>query len=416
MGSQSWASVTPGRVNGMLCEDHRSSSVASPRKHLAENPADIIRPLMEPAQSAGRSLQLPGHVDLNSDTGRAQLIEACHQARPSLDANTAVSAYLRCFTNAGWRMVNGGMVGIGKSVHDLGTLLEYSLKLNRLSRFPGFVGLIHGLTNPSQVVATLFEIDVAWWCATRRVSQTLAFGPQIAIKAGSKRPDFRWDTALGRLYCECKDANDFEGKAGRLSAKLLDVASSAYDAAAPWDPHLRLDLRVAERPHNRIEERIDTVVRRLAASQMAGGHAMVGEVEGMLRSRSDDPPAAPGSMRGGRLHVGTTPTQLVGGGQVRYENASITLTRSVAADRLRKVRDLIREARRQLPQSVPSAIFLNISPAQDAIHKAQSILLQPQIRGLFMIAFAAGRTVEQVVWRQGQRLDSRLFEPAERNT
>lgn len=368
---------------------------------------------MEPGQRVSRSLQLSGRVDLSSDAGKAQLIKACYRVSPAFDAGAALSGYLRYFTNPGWRTVRGGMVGIGKSAHNVGHLLEYSLKLDRLSRCPGFAGLIHGLTNPSQVLATLFEIDVAWWCATRRVSQSLTFGPHIATKTGSKRPDFRWDTVLGRLYCECKEANDFEGKAGVLSSKLLDVAALAYDAAAPWDPQLRLDVSIVDRPHNRIDERIDTVVRQLAASQSAGRHATVGEVQGVLRARRDDPPAAPGSMRGSRVLVGTSPTRLVGGGRMRYENATITLTRSVAADRIRKVRYLIADARRQLPRTVPSAIFLNISAATEAVVKTRAILSQPAIPGLFMIALAEGGTVEQVVWRQGQRLDSRLFESAE---
>ncbi len=239
---------------------------------------------MAKAKSFAASLQISRLIDLNDEAGRAQLIEACLTADSLFDARTALKAYLAYFPNPGWRKVyGGGMVGIGKSIHHIGNLLETATILERLSRNPGFPALIHGLTNPSQVRGTLFEIETAWWCATRTLTTGLRFAPPVTTRAGIKHPEFRWDTRVGRLYCECKEANDFENRAAAFTRKLADVVSKAYDAAGPWDARLRLDLRIIGRAENGIDRRIAIVVRAAYQTRTdsgeSGGLTVAAEVQ-----------------------------------------------------------------------------------------------------------------------------------------
>ena len=371
---------------------------------------------MANTKSFAASLQISRLIDLNDEAGRAQLIEACLTADSLFDARTALKAYLAYFPNPGWRKVySGGMVGIGKSVHHIGNLLETATILVRLSSYRGFPALIHGLTNPSQVRGTLFEIETAWWSVTRKLTTGLRFAPPVTTKAGIKRPEFRWDTSVGRLYCECKEANDFENRAAAFTLKLADVLSNAYDGAGPWDTQLRLDLQIIGRAENGIERRIAIVVQRLAASGAVALPVREGEVEGILRKREEPLPPAPGTSRVARISVSATePVKLLDeNGVVAHESATSTLTRPMAVERIRKVRDLIREARRQLPHTVPGAVFINVIASAEAVQKAQQILSQQALANLFMIAFCSGRVVERIVWCQEGPFDAGLFEAAD---
>jgi hypothetical protein len=53
------------------------------------------------------------------------------------------------------------------------SLLAITGLLTRLERFAGFQTLIEGFRNPTQVKATIFEVQVAAWCESRKVCRSI---------------------------------------------------------------------------------------------------------------------------------------------------------------------------------------------------------------------------------------------------
>ena len=63
----------------------------------------------------------------------------------------------------------------------LKTLLALTSKLVELEQFPGFSKLLAGFGNPTQFNATAFEVQVAAWCASRRVCQSIELSPSVGV-------------------------------------------------------------------------------------------------------------------------------------------------------------------------------------------------------------------------------------------
>src|SRR5208282_456042 len=110
--------------------------------------------------------------------------------------------YVRLFTWPVFRTVyQGGLISIptpNNMQHGvrLTSLLALTSKLVELERFPGFSKLLAGFGNPTQFNATAFEVQVAAWCATRKVSESLELSPEVQVGDGIKQPEFLWKTSL----------------------------------------------------------------------------------------------------------------------------------------------------------------------------------------------------------------------------
>ena len=150
------------------------------------------------------------------------------------------------------------------------SLLRITGELTRLERFPGFQSLIEGFRNPTQVNATLFEIQVAAWCAARKLTQSIQLSPPVQIGGGIKRPEFLWHTDLGDLYCECKQENSFDNKATKRVQKLTEVVGRSFEANGPWNESSRLDVIIGHPARDGVDQIIERSIREAAARQQAG--------------------------------------------------------------------------------------------------------------------------------------------------
>jgi hypothetical protein len=111
-----------------------------------------------------------------------------------------------------------------------GSTIELMLNATKdpkiLRYFPGFENLVSGFRNGTQYHGTMFEVMIGAWCATQRVTASLEFSPPVQVKGKIKVPEFRWHTALGVLYGECKTTSTFNNALQRRMKRLFDCANN----------------------------------------------------------------------------------------------------------------------------------------------------------------------------------------------
>jgi hypothetical protein len=287
------------------------------------------------------------------------------------------------------------------------SLLRVSGLLIHLEKFPGFQSLIEGFRNPTQISATLFEVQVAAWCVARKVSQSIEFSPAVQIGSSIKRPEFLWHTALGDLYCECKQENSADNKATKRVQKLFEVMGNAYETNAPWDESFRLDVIIGHPARDGVNQIIERLIREVAAHQRSGtwgGEIIDGVVALKMAKRIDNVPDLTGCAQ---IHN----RELKGGPEpILSTNSRYTLTMSVMGHRLQRLAELVKDARTQLPRSSPAAIFIDIGGSQVFVDKLNELIVQPAYANIAWISLWERGQALKAVFRNGQPFDSRLAE------
>jgi len=367
----------------------------------------------EPA-SAEPGLHIPRILELKRSEDQTALLAAAEH-RPELRAlvETTLDDYLRWFTAPEWqRIYSGGLVsspsttgGVGRSGFGIQRLLETTARLQELRRYDGFDRLLSGLRNPTQISATMFEIAAAAWCAQRETHQGLVFSPAISKASGVKRPDFLWETSLGDLTCECKEAGQWEQQESRTIGHLREIAVAALTEAGGLPDDLRLDITVDGPLSAAYERQLSTLVCEAVASSGGGSSARTLDrpFAGIVVSRETDPERLPDSILAGQMTVGTKPTQLT------PQNGFLTVSRSLAATRARRVRDLVKQAKTQLPDAAPSGIFIQIGGAGSAAAQLEQMIGHPAHQTIVWAATWTGLVPQHAIWREGQPFDKRLL-------
>jgi hypothetical protein len=323
--------------------------------------------------TVGVPIALPRDLDLALPPDRAILHAAVASAS---DARGLIvdhlDNYLSLFPESHFRrLFHGGVIvvpGVGNhaTAFSLQLLLQVTKELKELSQCRGFAALLQGFRNPPQVSSTIFEALSAGWCRTRELTVGIDLHPEVVRGAHLKRPEFRWRTEVGDLFCECKQANEFEAKYGVAFDRLFDALERAH-RAFHWDDRLRLDvwIRLGGR-------RLDDLLRDLLAT--ASCEQRLGRVPwnrdhrlaAKFRSPVEMPPELADTIFGFR--------QLVSGVErpASPENASFSLTLDISGNRKAVASRLFKEARLQLPQEDPSAVFLSLGGLEAAAMKVGS--------------------------------------------
>ena len=211
-------------------------------------------------------LSIPRNLDLDVAEDRNLLFEAADAAFVGPMVRTYLDDYLSLFPDKHWRLVQGGYVGFPPGTDarswtfQIEHIVDVARSLSRLRRFEGFDRLKAGLANPSQIGATVFEIQIAEWCSDRSVTSGLEFSPEVMVRGKIKRPEIRWETRLGAIYCECKQASIGESAISKRVGRVHGLLEKARKELSPWDESLRLDVEF-DYLVNGFEARLANVVR-----------------------------------------------------------------------------------------------------------------------------------------------------------
>src|SRR5262249_43502634 len=154
------------------------------------------------------------------------------------------------------------------------------------------------------------------------------------------------------LFCECKQANEFEAKYAAAYNRLFIALESVHDTK-DWDSELRLDvwIRLAG-------SHLEALLHDLL--NIAWSHQQPGPVPwnhdnrlaAIFRQASEMPPQVFDTLFGFRQHVSDVERQ------VSLRHAAFSLTLDISRKRMAVASHLLKEARLQLPLDQPSAVFL----------------------------------------------------------
>jgi hypothetical protein len=208
-----------------------------------------------PAESADRPLdKIKRVLDLDrvADREELQTILTSHPSLVALTESGLIEDYLGWFKAPEWRTVYGGGMISGprpkgnNSMHgsSIDQMLATTVRLRWLQGYQGFDRLIAGLNNPSQISAAVFEIESAAWCATRLHTTALVFSPDVIKREKVKHPDFLWETSVGTLYCECKQASAWQRSESRLLSTISADLNDAMGDAETWPTSVRIEVLI----------------------------------------------------------------------------------------------------------------------------------------------------------------------------
>ena len=254
-------------------------------------------------------------------------------------------------------------------------MLEITGLLLQLRRYKSFEKLVQGFRNPKQSSATLFEARVASWCASRSISTSLEFGPDVEIKGKQKHPEFLWETTLGKLYVECKRANLLQNNFVRRFSRLLETLNRAYEKYKPWPDSVRLDVVIEGPALNGIEDRLEYVTARshevYAKEEQEEIEVTKGEVSARIVPQHKPSPPIEDCAQSGAILVGLKPTP------VSSESAHSTLTVSLGSHRARVAAKLVRDAQTQFPRGTIGAVFIEIGSNAIVSRRIEKLLASP---------------------------------------
>lgn len=359
----------------------------------------------------GTPLRIPRKLDI-SLAGDRVFFQAFLPANSELQelSTRYLDDYLSLFPESHWRQLyGGGMIAVPckathQAVYSIHLLLAITRELLSLSHYRGYPALLEGFRNPSQVPSAIFEVEAAAWCRCRKLTVGLEFSPKVERGTHTKLPDFLWKTEFGDLFCECKQANEFEAKIQRAYNRLNAALESAY-GPTPWDMDLRLDVSVIS-TNQEVPEHLKDLVDAASRHKQLGQVPWNGDprIAAVIRKRSDRPPHQHGSMVGFRLHSSDVERQ------VGYEEADYSLTLDIAGMRKRLASHLLRVARSQLPPDRASAVFLSLGDIVSARDKVKELMEQPSYSNTRFVWIRGEHGQPRVLTRPGQPFDQRLTE------
>lgn len=251
------------------------------------------------------------------------------------------------------------------------------------------------------------DTSCARWCTRRVLHRGLEFSPTLHRSNGIKYPDFLWDTGPGVLYCECKKAETFmRREAVRLNA-LCAAATDALGDLETWPSNVRLDIVLTPPIVNKTEAALRRVVKDMAV-RVRGGELVANVVESgftaCVSSGADQPPVVRDALRVFNVRVGSEKAVLLD-----VTSAYVSLAVPANQARARALKSLLREARTQLPEDGPGAVFLDLpAVANDQGEALFSVLMNLSSDTVRWAAQCVGDLPTHAAWRPGQVFDGRL--------
>jgi hypothetical protein len=187
---------------------------------------------------------------------------------------------------------------------------------------------------------------------------------------------------------------------------LREIAATALADAGGLPNGVRLDIIVNGPLSPDHDKRLAELVRQvvIASDGEPTEKALAGPFAAIVASRQTEPQRLPDSMMAGRLTVGTTPIQLL------PENGSLTISRSLASTRAKRVRDLVKQAKTQLPDVGPCGIFIQMNGAQSAAEQLKQMIGRPAHEAIVWAGTWTGLVPQHAIWRQDQPFDQRLLD------
>lgn len=357
-------------------------------------------------------LDLPCPLDI-SNSGNVAIIKQLAKKTPSLVEQIELNLenYLYFFKDDSWRtLYAGGFIKVGKNIYNFFYLLSISAILSKLKDHEGFDKLLTGFQNPSSISSTIFEITMAGWCNERKISRSFVFSPPVTIGNKIKYPEFLWETTIGKIYCECKSANIIGTNIQQRFNRLFDEVKKSYKKAnVSWPAPHRVDIDITGSAKNKVEERINSAIQKLASlykqcSDSTGLKVQEGEVLVRFENKLIQPNKT-NVLSAYEVIVETSPTE------ISFSNARYSLWMDVGKHWELAAKGLFHKAKKQLPLEEPAMIFIQVPSKIDTpINKITALLeTGAHTPPIYWVGIVFPEELK-TVWIKGQPFDHRILE------
>jgi hypothetical protein len=177
--------------------------------------------------------------------------------------------------------------------------------------------------------------------------------------------------------------------------------------AGTWPTHVRIEMLIHGLFRAGAKDRLKAVVREQATEARRGIRPVMFQDDVFsvaVRDRSEIPRTLADSLTLNSIQVGQVPVNLT-----EHRSAHLVVTKSIGLARVKALTDLVREAKKQLPDDKPGSVFVEIPSSVDAAaRKLEEMLNQSAHTVVWASIWVAGMP-RRVVCRDGQPFDARLI-------
>lgn len=282
-------------------------------------------------------------------------------------------------------------VGGEQSLPALG-VLEVGGLCEEMQNCKNFQTVVKSLRAHDEFVTTLFTIQAAHLCFAQPTTTGLEFSPQIAARAGLKRPDFAFVSPVGRVICECKDMQSVARLKKFPDMRVLRAFEAAIRAVEiPSD--LRPEIKFASRPNHSIElfaEQIAAALQELgkrrSPRQVVLNYREVSRSVTICLTERDRPPR----LTGGRNLITLLSPTTAFAENLRVAPVLLVVDKEDATS----IGQHIRNANQQLPNIGPTLIFIKPTHGPSTFQAVERRLAKPEYLNLVAVVFQKESTWE----------------------
>lgn len=192
----------------------------------------------------------------------------------------------------------------------------------------------------------------------------------------------------------------------KISADLND----AMGDADTWPTSVRIEVLIHGLFRAGAKDRLKAIVREQAIAVHLGNRPAIFQDDVFtveVRDRSDYPETLADSLTLNSILVGPVPVNLND-----PRNAYMVVSKSIGLARVKALKDLVRDAKKQLPDAAPSGVFVEIPSSVDlAAKKLEEMLEQSANQSMVWASIWTAGTPHRVVCRDDQPFDARLIVP-----
>ncbi|MGK5095321.1 hypothetical protein WDW89_25325 [Deltaproteobacteria bacterium TL4] len=226
--------------------------------------------------------------------------------------------------------------------------VKTAIQLNNLKSFENFSSFSVGFNNPSQISATIFEVNCANFVFDRIKYKDIRFAPEFSVKGHIKKPDFivtLSDDSI--LICECKSMDSINRAKRSKALKLIKLLDDKLKGILDSSFRIEVSFKNLPRHWNRnFVDQLFGAIGTLLKEQYTEKHIELNcenrQKTWIKLSRIEEP-----IFFNNILNVANKP-----------KNDNPTLVVGEIPNLKKDIKDIIKDARTQIPEEYNSVIFL----------------------------------------------------------
>lgn len=228
-------------------------------------------------------------------------------------------------------------------------IIKVATKLNTLKSYKNFDSFSEGFKNPTQFSDTIFEVDCAHFSLKSFKTKNIEFEPEVIKNGKVKRPDFLlilFDST--EIICECKSLSSLNRAKGSKALKLMEQLEPELHETLDFKYRVEISFKSLPGHWNRnysnqLHGAVKTLIKYRTIDETISLNFIDANHSTLIRLSKIDEPLFFKEL----INVGNQP-----------KTNKPTLVISEQNNIKKDIKNSIRDARTQIPETENSIIFL----------------------------------------------------------